>query len=232
MKRLRIGILGGIGPKASGYFYLRLIRLLQESGHIKSNHDFPQIIINSIPAPELVDLEIQKETLDQYIEGILELASIMPDFIVMACNTIHLFRDYLIDQTGYSKILSLRDIVKEHLDTQKNVSPLCVIGTPATVIQGLFDYPEYTYHNPTKEELSEIGHIIKAYNAGGNAQEARNRLMQIIQREQGQKVRTFLFACSEVSNLLRYKPIHSIDTFEVLIQATAKICLGERAIVI
>ncbi len=55
----KIGILGGIGPEATGHFYLKLIKRLQETGRIKRNTDYPQIIINSIPAPELVDEKIQ-----------------------------------------------------------------------------------------------------------------------------------------------------------------------------
>ena len=50
----KIGILGGIGPEATGEFYNKLIKRLQEKDLIKSNKDFPQIFINSIPAPELI----------------------------------------------------------------------------------------------------------------------------------------------------------------------------------
>ena len=56
-----IGVLGGIGPEASVEFYAKLVKKLQESGMIKRNEDFPKIIINSIPAPELVGEKIRKK---------------------------------------------------------------------------------------------------------------------------------------------------------------------------
>ena len=87
--------MGGIGPEATGEFYLKLIHKLQEKKLIKSNKDFPQIIINSIPAPELIQNKISNKDLKQYINGLKELDKLKPDFIVMICNTIHLFYNNL-----------------------------------------------------------------------------------------------------------------------------------------
>jgi hypothetical protein len=60
---VRIGVLGGIGPEATGEFYNKLIAKFQERGLIKTNRDFPQIVINSIPAPELIYDTISDEDL-------------------------------------------------------------------------------------------------------------------------------------------------------------------------
>ncbi len=88
-------MLGGIGPEATGEFYSKLIRSLQEKKLIKNNKDFPHIIINSIPAHELISHKISDEELKPYIEGLKELDKFGVDFIVMVCNTIHLFYDEL-----------------------------------------------------------------------------------------------------------------------------------------
>ena len=95
----RIGVLGGVGPEATGEFYNKLIRRLQEKGSIKSNRDFPQIIINSIPAPELIYDKISDEELQPYIKGLKELDKFGVDFIIMICNTIHLYYDKLQKET-------------------------------------------------------------------------------------------------------------------------------------
>ena len=68
----KIGILGGIGPEATGEFYNKLIKRLQERGLVKSNRDYPHIIINSIPAPELIYDKISDEDLNPYIKGLKE----------------------------------------------------------------------------------------------------------------------------------------------------------------
>lgn len=69
----KIGILGGIGPEATGGFYLKLISKFQEKKLIRSNRDFPQIIINSIPAPELIYEKVSIRDLRPYLQGLGEL---------------------------------------------------------------------------------------------------------------------------------------------------------------
>ena len=87
----KFGILGGIGPETSAIFYHGIISDLQKTGIINDNRDYPQIIINSIPAPELTGLNPPSCYIKPYIEGIKELLLHKPKFIVMACNTIHLY---------------------------------------------------------------------------------------------------------------------------------------------
>jgi len=106
---MKIGILGGIGPEATGYFYSTLINKLKKSGFIKKNKDYPQFFINSINAPELISLKVPNSDIQPYIDGIKELAMHKPDFIVMVCNTIHVYRDLIIQKSGFSNILSLRE---------------------------------------------------------------------------------------------------------------------------
>ena len=91
MKNIRIGVLGGIGPEATHEFYGKLIKELQERSLVKANRDFPQIVINSIPAPELVYESISDENLTDYVEGLKQLDGFGVDFIVMVCNTIYCF---------------------------------------------------------------------------------------------------------------------------------------------
>ncbi|PKM92290.1 MAG: hypothetical protein CVU81_01225 [Euryarchaeota archaeon HGW-Euryarchaeota-1] len=52
-----------LGQKRHSEFYNKLIGTLQEQGLIKSNKDLLQIIINSIPAPELIYDKISEKEL-------------------------------------------------------------------------------------------------------------------------------------------------------------------------
>ena len=80
-KTIKIGVLGGIGPEATATFYFELIQRLQAEGLVKDNTDFPQILINSIPAPELVFNKTTEKDLRPYEEGLKELDSFGVDFI-------------------------------------------------------------------------------------------------------------------------------------------------------
>jgi aspartate racemase len=129
-KKVKIGVLGGIGPEATAVFYKKLIEQIQNNFDIKSNKEFPQIFINSIPAPELIRNTISKEELKPYIIGLKELDEQNPDFIIMVCNTIHLYYNRL-QKTVRTKILDVRKEVANELKSQKIRSAL-IIGTPCT----------------------------------------------------------------------------------------------------
>jgi aspartate racemase len=217
-----LGILGGIGPEASSYFYAEIIRRLRESGTIHKNVDYPQIFINSINAPELVSLEVTDEMLDPYVRGVTELASLMPDFIVMACNTIHLFRDRLIKQSGYKNISDLSQIVSVAL--AKTTGPISVIGTPTTVSSGLYRIAGRIHIDPSPEELQEIGDVVVNYNATGEIPKNKSILMHIIESRRVAGAEIFIAGCTEISELLRgIQDILLVDTLELLIEDTLRL---------
>lgn len=163
---LRIGVLGGIGPEATAEFYTKLIRELQKSGFIKSNKDFPQIVINSVPAPELVYEKITDADLSFYLAGLRELDSFGVDFIVMVCNTIHLFYDNLQSQIK-TPILDLRKMV-ENTIKERGINSVLVLGTPSTIDKGLYDFVGVTSIKPTKNETEQLSTAIFNFNNGTN----------------------------------------------------------------
>jgi len=84
-----IGILGGLGPESSALFYKSLIEKVQ-SLNIKSNTEYPHIILESIPAPELL---LENPDLNMYKEAIKNLENAGADFIITVCNTAHIFNN-------------------------------------------------------------------------------------------------------------------------------------------
>ena len=89
-----IGILGGMGPEASAYFYNLLIRLSHTKYGAVQDNEFPPIIIYNLPLEGfdergIVDAEGVKA---QLVEGVQTLARAGADFVVIACNTVHIFQ--------------------------------------------------------------------------------------------------------------------------------------------
>ena len=218
---MKIGILGGIGPEATGYFYITLINKLKKSGLIKKNKDYPQFFINSINAPELTSLEVQNSDIQLYIDGINELTTHKPDFIVMVCNTIHIYRDLLIQKSGFNNILSLRDIVKEELT--KASLPLCILATPLTIKNDLYRYNEFSYINLDAGDLKEITEIIINFNATGDKEKNKEKLIEIIKKQTKLGAKSFLMACTEISELLvDENNIQKLDSLEILLNFVLK----------
>lgn len=217
----KIGILGGIGPEATSYFYTQLIQRVRGAGNVRRNIDYPQIIINSMNAPELVSPVASKDDLEPYIRGIRELALLNPEYIVMACNTIHLFRDEIIEQSGYEKISDIKQIVTQRLATVPGT--ISVIGTQLTVSGGLYTDPERTYINPDARQLALIGEVVVNYNAHGETLENKKKLLEIIGQKKQDGADVFIAGCTEVSELLQGETNDTIiDTLELLIDDTVQ----------
>jgi len=216
---MKLGILGGIGPEASAYFYTEIIERLRDRGFIHRNADYPQIFINSINAPELVSMEVTDDMLAPYVEGMKELALLKPDCIIMTCNTIHLFRDRLIKQSGYVNISDISRIVAVAIE--KTPGTICVLGTAATVTSSLYLIAGRDFSNPDENELREIGEVVVNYNATGEVSKNKEILLRIAGNHQQQGANIFIAGCTEVSELLRReKTIMLIDALELLIEDT------------
>src|SRR3989344_4301337 len=161
---LKIGVLGGIGPEATAEYYSKLIYTLQKEKLIKSNKDYPQIIINSIPAPELIYEKISKEDLKPYIEGLKELDKFNPDFIIMVCNTIHIYYN-LLQKEIKTEIIDLRKELKLYIK-KKKIKSVFILGTPNTIKQGLYKFKEIKTFQPNKKETKSLTRMIFNFNKG------------------------------------------------------------------
>jgi aspartate racemase len=219
MKNIRIGVLGGIGPEATHEFYGKLIKELQERGLVKANRDFPQIVINSIPAPELVYESISEENLTMYIDGLKQLDSFGVDFIIMVCNTIYLFYDKLQKQIK-TPILNLREEIKRTLD-KKRVNSVLILGTPSTVNRGLYKFDNLNCIVPDKLELKELGNAIFNFNLGSKKDNQAERVKKICNKYLGHgKAETVILGCTEVALMLENETFPKVNTIDVLVDAT------------
>ena len=216
---IKIGVLGGIGPEATGEFYTKLITRLQYHGLIKSNRDFPQIVVNSIPAPELIFDKINDTDLALYASGLKELDTFGVDFIVMVCNTIHLYYDQLQAQIK-TPIVDLRVEVCKILN-DSGIKSILVLGTPNTISKGLYDFDGITSIKPTKEEIKVLSNSIFNFNRGID-KEKQNRAVASI-CEKYLKIgaaRTVILGCTEFGLMLHKYEFDKVNTIDVLVNAT------------
>ena len=85
-----IGILGGMGPEATSYFFNLLIKLTSAK---KDQDHIPVIIVNNPKIPPRTDAYQKKghSPVPFIVEGAQILKNAGADFIVMPCITVHLF---------------------------------------------------------------------------------------------------------------------------------------------
>jgi len=209
---MKIGILWGIGPEASATFYYNFIKKLKKRGNIKSNADFPNIIINSINAVELIDQK--NHNINQYIDWVELLIKCQVDVIVMVCNTIHLYRDLIIKKTWFTNILDLKDIIHQSLlDLEK----ICVLWTWHSISSWLYNFNGINYTNLPKPLTSCINKAIYKFNNGSDYNQEKNMLQKYIIENKN----TYLLWCTEMiwildKSFLNKNNIAYLDTMELL----------------
>jgi aspartate racemase len=187
---------------------------------IKSNRDFPQIVINSIPAPELIHDNISGEDLQSYIDGLRELDKFGVDFIVMVCNTIHLYYDKLQKEIN-TPILDLREELKELLK-RKRIKSTLIIGTPNTIRQGLYRFKNIKSFEPNEKEMKVLASAIFNFNKGIEKQRQIQRARKVCERYLGKGAETVILGCTEFAVMLGEENLPKINTIDVLVEAAIR----------
>ncbi len=185
--------------------------------NIENNTDFPQIIINSIPAPELVENKVQRKEIQYYLEGLREIDQMDVDFIVMVCNTIHLYIK-ILQKNISAPIINLQKEVEKEL-TLKNKKFL-ILGTPKTINE-LYNFKKLKIIKPTNKEILEISKIIYYYNKGVKQRNQTKKLIDICKRYTN-KTDYVVSGCTELSVMLHNTNFCVIDTMEILLNSTIK----------
>src|SRR5208283_4959149 len=132
-----IGVLGGMGPEATLYFYRELI--VQTAARTDREH--LRVIIDSnpkVPDRNEAILHGGESPVPALAAGAAALEHAGADFIVIPCISAHLFLENLRERTNLP-VFSIFDIVAEHIaENHPGVNMLGLLGTTGTVQGGLF----------------------------------------------------------------------------------------------
>lgn len=213
----KIGVLGGIGPEASAYFYRKFIEDFQSAFKPQKNTEFPEIIIDSIPATELVcSGNIKHKNLCRYKKGIINLNKHKPDFIVMICNTIHLFYNEL-QQISKSKILDISSSVLKRIGNlpQKNIY---VLGTQSTTKEKLYHVKNKNYIKIDDKDILFIGELIRKYNLGidkASQIDLFNKFMEKISNNN-----MVILGCTELALMNKTPGKNIVNTLDMMVEET------------
>lgn len=212
---MKIWILWWIWAQASSSFYQKLIDALKNTNLIKKNIDYPQIVINHIPAPEI--LWYGNDNIDDYIKWIRELQFFDPDIVCMICNTIHIYYDQILKETGCKQIINLPLLVKKHLEKFfENI--YIVLWTPNSLKNNLYTFQNIQYDNPPEEILTEIERWIINFNVWQDYILTRNILRKYIDMQIAKywsKV-VFIYWCTEIIDLVWSYHNKYINTMDLL----------------
>ncbi|MEK7551421.1 MAG: amino acid racemase [Patescibacteria group bacterium] len=220
----KLGIIGGLGPETTANFYKEVILSCSNLG-IKHR---PSILIANVP----IDFELEKkfinhsqgkkEFLKLLTDAAISLEKGGADFIVIPCNTAHVF----INEVRKVVRISVLSIIEETTKflQEKKVNNIGILATPSTVKNKLFDVKLKTCkikaEFPKKEKQILLGKIINKILRSKHGSKEKKELLGIIDEFSCDSV---LLACTDLHILLQGKSNTKIfDTMQILRQAAVR----------
>ncbi len=208
-----IGILGGMGPEATAYFFELIIKNTKAE---KDQEHIPVIIYSNPAVPPRTDAILEKgeSPLPHLLEGARVLRQAGADFIVMPCVTAHYFLDEIVAREKVS-FLSLLD--ETLLYTQRKMPELKkagLISSTGTLKSGLFHdafaREEIEVFGPEDEEQEQVMEAIfgkqgiKAGFSSGRPKEIIQGVARTLIKRGAEAV---IAGCTEVPLVLKQEDI-------------------------
>lgn len=221
-----LGVLGGMGPQASIRFYDLLIKISIEKYGVEKNADFPHVLIDNIPVPDLVMSKDNEEKTVEIVENeARRLAKAGASVLVLACNTMHLYKDR-IAQAGGIPFLSMVDSVVEKV-TNDRIQKIGLLGTITTMRSGLYTDPLQKANIevilPSEEDQNRTGALIHAVIAGNINTKEQDALSNIMEQLSRNGAEAIILGCTELPLLIQKTiamPIY--DSLKILADCACK----------
>ncbi len=216
------GVIGGLGPEATSKFYLDVIRRF-----IEKYEYYPQMLIDNVSFPQRLEQEIirdcrnENEILPFLIKSVKKLNKSGVDFLVIPCNTLHIFIEELRRKSEVP-ILSIVDETTKKIK-QKGYERIGLLATSKTVKSELFEN-SFEMILPEDEEQDEISRIELRILRNQAAQEDKIFMENIIKKLKNQGSDAIVVGCTNLHQVIdtNENKIDIIDTLEVLIDSSFK----------
>ena len=221
-----VGIVGGLGPETTSEFYLDIVFSCQK----KDKTHRPSIIITNVPLSYKIEEEAiirgmgLKRILPLLIEEAKRLEGAGADFIVMPCNSLHIF----IKEIRNVVKIPVLSIVEETVKFLKknNFKKVGIVSTSATAKNRLYESAlekaGIAYEAPNDFQQAKIGKIILNLVTGIHSNRDREELIKVISGFEEKDVDCVLLACTDLQLLSPKLPLMKIfDTMKIFADATA-----------
>lgn len=220
-----LGIIGGLGPETTAQFYLEL-----SFGCYQRNKERrPAILIWNVPQTYKIEKEAQVEAKgeERYIPYLIKAAKLLEnsgaDFLVMPCNTLHIF----IKEIRGSVKIPVLSIIEETIRFLKNkkIKKVGILATPSIVKNKLYEKvlrkEGIGQVLPDDFEQAKIGRIINRIVLNRHDNKDRQELIKIIENFERNGVKDVILACTDLQLLIPHHPkLNIYDTMKIFSDAT------------
>lgn len=222
-----VGIIGGLGPETTAEFYLDIILSCQKKCKISR----PPIIISSVPLPYKLeeDAILKNEGMEGYLPFLITEAKRLEragaDFIVMPCNTLHIFIENIRDAVKVPVLSIIEETV--NFFKGKNPKKIGIISTLSTLQNKLYEKAfqenNIDYETPDAIQQAKIGKIIFNLVNGKQNSKDRENLIGVIDSFKDKSADCALLACTDLQLLItEHQKLKVFDTMKILADATVR----------
>lgn len=229
-----IGIIGGLGPQTTGDFFLKIIELSRKQNKIQN----PSILIFNLPIPKKVeqDLAVNGQNMNNMLpflmDGVKKLETARVDFMVIPCNTVHVF----IDKLRKSTTIPILSIIEEttKVVTKNNLKKVGLLASKQSIKSQLFkpiSSQQIEIILPNSVDQGKIAKIIGNLLSNKIKENDKNTLVKIIKKMKNQCAQAVILGCTDLPLLIKQKdsPLPLINTLDILAQAaTNKALKGKK----
>ena len=220
-----VGIIGGLGPETTAEFYLDVIFSSQE----RDRANRPHIIIANVPLPYAIEEDaIVKNTgiercLPFLISEAKRLETAGANFIVMPCNSLHIYISNIRDSVKVPVLSIVEETVK--FLKKNGFKKVGIVSTSATIKNKLYENAfrenSIAYETPDDFQQAKMGKFILNLVNGRQNNRDREELIGIINGFEGKDVDCVILACTDLQLLIpKHQKLRIFDTMKIFADAT------------
>lgn len=222
----KLGIIGGLGPMASAYFY----ELLIEMTEAKTDQEHMEVLLYSCPGIPDRTAYILGQSRENPVEKMTEVGKALApqvDVLAIPCITAHYFHRQLEERIGMPILHAVKETA--HYLKERNIKKVAVMATDATVLTNLFkqelDRCHITCIYPDTENQKLVMHLIFDDVKAGRAIEG-DLYKRVSEHLFEKGAEAILLGCTELSILKKQGLTGAgvLDVTEVLARQCVKSC--------
>ncbi len=224
MKNITVGVLGGLGPMASVYFYEMVVNMTDAK---TDQEHVDMIITNRATTPDRTAFIIGNSNEDPskiLIDDAKKLEKYGVDFIVITCNTAHYFYEKIANSVNIPLVNIVDETIKHAKDT--NHKKLGILATTGNIKTGLYQNMCEKYNIEylvlDEDRQAQVMEIIYDDIKGGKAADM-DKFNSIVNYLKENNCDGVILGCTELSILKNDNNLDGefyIDSLEVLARET------------
>jgi aspartate racemase len=229
MSDLCAGVIGGMGPDATVDFMARVLKLTPASG----DHDHIRMLVDQnpkIPNRQRAILGDGESPAPMLAAMAARLEAAGCDFLVMPCNTAHVFADAILEATSIPLVSIIDVTLEQALDG--GAQRIGLLASAACVEAGVYqDAIEAAGRVPvlqTPSELADLSLLIARIKTGDHGQGVRAEMQALAVGLGRRGAEALILGCTEIPIVLDHAdidvPLYSSS--DILAEATIAIALG------